>query len=158
MTSQNHILIQKATRSRFRKVMASGKARDLVEFHSDHKYLLMGFHQELLREMGALVAQPKETTIPQYEGLLEKILESPPSRSTQANALLHIFGYFKNDLTSGEKDEFLRRLKEYRQEKAPYERLLEDLDRWRKKFSKPYLDRQVLFDPFEENNSSPRKS
>ena len=154
MTSQNHVLIQKATLSRFRTVVASGKVRDLIEFHSDHKYLLMGYNQELLRKMGALVARPEETTISQYECLLEKILESPPSRPTQANALLHLFGYFKNDLTPEEKDKFLRQLEEFRKEKAPYERLLEDLNTWRKKFSKPYLDRQVLFHPLEENNSS----
>ncbi len=52
----DHFLIQVFTHRRFRKVLQSQAMKDLVDFHSNHKYLFLAYNQKLAGELGKITA------------------------------------------------------------------------------------------------------
>lgn len=107
---------------RFRLMSKGGKVRDLVDFHSRHKLQLMAHSQDLLAEMGRLVAGfdgSDEERFDRYEDLLMQALSVRSSQGRHANVMMHILGYFKENLDSWEKKELLEIVEEFKQGMVP---------------------------------------
>lgn len=136
----------------FKKVKSSGKMSALIKFHSDNKYLLMAFSPKYLGSLGKAAANHEghsfSEVAAEYEDLLVKALEQPLSISRNVNVLLHVFGYFKNYLSSDEKAFFLENLELYNEKRVPLSVLLGILKSWVVRFDVPYLKGQTLFEPF----------
>ena len=149
---REHFMIRIFMMRDFKKVKSSGKMSALIKFHSDNKYLLMAFSQKYLSALGKIAANHEgksyNDVTAAYETVLVSALEQPPSISRNVNVLLHVFGYFKNYLTSDEKAFFLENLELYNQKRVPLSVLLGILKSWVVRFDEPYLKGQTLFEPF----------
>ncbi len=136
----------------FKQMKQTGQMNELVQFHSVNKYLFMALSPGHLKTLGKLVANHEkldfETLISKYEQVLVKVLMQPLNRSRNVNVLLHIYGYFKSDLSVEEKAYFLENLELYSQKKVPFSLLLAILRSWVIRFNESYLLEQTIFEPF----------
>lgn len=150
---REHFLTRLFALARFKAVVPGGM-RDLVDFHSDYKYLLMAYDQNCLRRLGRIVANPERLPFAEaarrYRGELAAALRHPARFTNAINALLHIFGYFSDKLNGGEKAFFLDGLERYRRAKIPLSVLQAVLRSWAVRFEETYLLRQRFFEPYPE--------
>ena len=124
---------------------------DLVEFHSRHKLLLMAHNPKIQREMGSLVAKvkhlPAEELLTEYESLFMTALKYISTAKKNTNVLHHIVGYFKKDLTAGEKQELLELIEHYYLSTVPLVAPMTLLKHYIRKYNKEYLKDQYYLDP-----------
>jgi len=151
---REHFLTNLFTLAAFRQVEALGKMRDLVEFQTDNKLLLMSYSQKHLRTMGRLVANPErrpvDEVIREYRAQLEAAMATPPKCSSCINVLMHAMGYFSKQLTSKEKAFFLDSLTDFRKQRIPLSVPVGILKSYVVRFGESYLERQTFFDPYPE--------
>ncbi len=149
---REHFLTRIYTLTDFDQVKESGTIKALVEFQSRHKYLLMAYHQAHQKSLGKLVANHEkiavEDVLVSYEALLKKALANPLKHGRNTNMLLHIFGYFKDDLIPEEKSYFLELLTQYNDKKVPFSVPLSLLGAWVIRYDEKYLKGQSIFEPF----------
>lgn len=101
--------------------------------------------------MGRLVARAKDlpidTLFSEYEEMLMSALKKLSTIKKHTNVLTHIFGYFKKDLSSPEKQEVLEILEQYRQGMVPLIVPVTLLNFFVKKYKQEYLVNQHYLDP-----------
>jgi len=137
---------------RYRDLRAGGATRGrLVRFQADHKILFMSHSPELLRQAGRLVAQAK--TLPpgelfrRYEELMLKTLAATATPRKHANALQHMMGYLRSNLSPDEKQELLEVIDQHRRELVPLVVPMTLMRHYARKYREPYLGRQVYLNP-----------
>ncbi len=149
---KEHFLIGIFTLARFRSVKEAASAKALVDFHSKHKLLLLTYHQTLLRKLGKLVSNLKERPLGDilrdYEQMLRQALARPPRTNSQINTILHAYGYFKENISSKEKDYFFSLLDRYRTGDLPISAVLSWVYGNVIRFGIDYLNDQIYFNPF----------
>ena len=124
----------------------------LYKFHAKHKYLFMTYNQTLMRKMGKIAADNKDIPVNEvinnyYDNLL--LMFKKRSRYTSnINTQMHIFGYFKNDLSKQEKHFFLNALENYRNQKLSLSAINNILYSWVIRFDDKYLKKQSYFNSF----------
>jgi len=125
--------------------------KGLVSFHTDHKLLLMAHSTEHYRELGKLVAVGKrykraellnEYIVQMMDGL--KLLATVKKNT---NVLMHIMGYFRNDLSGEEKQELIEIINNYHKGLIPLIVPVTLLRHYVNKFDEPYLKRQYYLNP-----------
>jgi uncharacterized protein YbgA (DUF1722 family) len=123
----------------------------LVEFHTDHKLLVMAHHPRNLRELGRIVARASDSTLQsaaeRYAKLLMATMKYPATVKRNVNVLQHTTGYFKKLLTPDEKQELLEVIENYHKELVPLAVPVTLLRHYVRKFDEPYLKRQIYLDP-----------
>ncbi|MFH1738591.1 MAG: DUF523 and DUF1722 domain-containing protein [bacterium] len=137
---------------RWRDLIAARKSRGaLVDFHTKHKLLLLSHSPEHYRTLGALVAHAKEYTLDdlynQYQNLLTEALKRKTTTKKNCNVLLHIVGYFKQQLTADEKQELLEVIEHYRMGHVPLIVPITLLNHFVRKYEQPYLKEQYYLRP-----------
>ncbi|TXT58930.1 MAG: Cytoplasmic protein [Promethearchaeota archaeon] len=151
---REHFLTQLYTIARFRKVKESESMHELVQFQAHNKFLLMAYNQEMMREMGRIVANPDKKSfsevINDYENHLLDTLAYPPKYTSNINVLMHMLGYFSEDLSHEEKAFFLDELEKYRAGWVPLFVMTRLLKTWVVRFDQPYLKEQTFFEIFPE--------
>ena len=140
------------TLKRWRESLAQGRSmKNLVEFHSRHKLLMLSHSPANARVMGKLVADGKQMPIQllytQYESLLIETLRMKSTLKKNLNVLEHILGYFKNQLSSDEKQEMLELFDRYRNEIVPLIVPVTLLNHYVRKIGEPYLKQLVYLNP-----------
>ena len=94
-------------------------AADLIRFHSQYKFIVMTRDQNLMRELGRLVAKGNpEKTGTRYITLLMSTLKKPAGHGNQVNVLQHIAGFFKKRLDREERGELLQAIESYRKKQV----------------------------------------
>jgi uncharacterized protein YbgA (DUF1722 family)/uncharacterized protein YbbK (DUF523 family) len=126
-------------------------AAPLVNFHTRNKLLLMAHSPKHLKEMGPLVAQagilsPKDL-VQNYERLLMEGMALKPTPAKHTNVLMHIMGYFKKDLSAGEKQELLEVIDDYRRGIIPLIVPVTLLLHYVRKYDQAYLRDQTYLNP-----------
>ncbi len=143
--TREHFLIKIFVLARFRKIK---NINELIEFHTKNKYLLMPYDQKLLKKMGRLTANPAQLLINEiinkYGQYLKKTLYQPAEDSSCINVLMHIFGYFSDQISQEEKHFFLKTLEKYRKSQVPLRVPLNILKEWTQKYEQPYLKKQTF--------------
>ncbi|MEJ2033080.1 MAG: DUF523 and DUF1722 domain-containing protein [Deltaproteobacteria bacterium] len=137
---------------RWRRLLRDNPGRGgLVEFHTDHKLLIMAHSPEHERKLGRLVAQaaehdPKElfTT---YERQLMAGLRLKATPKKNANVLQHLMGYFKKQLSADEKKELQEVIDNTRREILPLIVPITLINHYVRKYGEPYLARQWYLHP-----------
>lgn len=123
----------------------------LVAFHTDNKLLILSHSQEVYRQMGKLVAGGKQMEFNElldtYEGLLLKALDLKTTIKKNINVLQHAMGYFKNELTSPEKQELLTSFAQYRDGYVPMIVPLTLIRHYVMKYDQPWLKTQTYLNP-----------
>ncbi|MEN3006657.1 MAG: DUF523 and DUF1722 domain-containing protein [Candidatus Methanosuratincola petrocarbonis] len=149
---REHFLTKLFTLSAFRHAQGRGRITDLVEFHSDNKFLLMAYSQGAMRKLGKVVADQKAMGIEKafiaYREVLENALLRPPKRGSVVNVLNHMFGYFSQRLTEGERRFFSEAVENYRKGMAPLIVSINLVRSYAIRFGIDYLLRQSLLEPY----------
>lgn len=140
------------TLSDFRNIKRNKKVSELINFHSQNKFLLMAYNQNIVKEMGKLIGNQKnysnDDLFINYSYMLGKILKNPPEIPSNINVLMHVFGYISNNLNQEEKMFFLDSLEKYRQGIMPLLVCLNLLKSWVIRFEQDYLSKQTFFQPY----------
>ena len=91
-------------------------ASRLIEFHSRYKYLVMAHSPEVYTNMGRLLSDLSagvDTIADTYIHMLMDALSKPATRKRHTNALMHLQGYLKKNLSSADKQELRNLINEY---------------------------------------------
>ncbi len=151
---REHFLTCIFTLADFRRIQASQDLKELVEYHTKNKYLLMTHNQGLTRKMGNLIAHQQEVKRPelfrQYQNLLFKALKRAPRYTAQINVLLHALGRFSDQLEPDEKAFFLDALGRYHEGTSTICIPKSILRSWIVRFHDEFLEKQTFFAPYPE--------
>ncbi len=137
---------------RWREVLSKKESRgNLVDFHTKHKLLILSHSPKHYQIMGKLVAKAKEIPIKelyqQYQNILMEALQLKTTPKKNANVLMHMMGYFREQLSSDEKQELLEVIENYRQEYIPLIVPITLINHYVRKYDQPYLKQQVYLNP-----------
>ncbi|MEW6426414.1 MAG: DUF523 and DUF1722 domain-containing protein [Thermodesulfobacteriota bacterium] len=121
----------------------------LVAFHTAHKLLIMAHSVEHYRLLGRLVASaaPLAELFAEYERQLAAALGLQATVRKNTNVLSHVMGYFRKDLTAGEKRELLEIIESYRRELVPLIVPVTLLNHYVRKYGQEYLAGQLYLHP-----------
>lgn len=137
---------------RWRKMQKSVKTLgSLVDFHTQNKYLILSHSAEKYRELGRLTARGKQYPIEklyaEYESLFISALRLKTTVKKNINVLSHMMGFFKKQLTRGEKQELLDIIEQYRNGYVPLIVPLTLLKHYVTKYDQKWLDVQTYLNP-----------
>jgi len=137
---------------RWREVLGRKESRgNVVDFHARHKLLILSHSPKHYQTMGKLVAKAKDLPLKElyqkYQTLLMESLYSKTSPRKNANVLQHMMGYFKELLSSDEKQELLEVIENYRKEYIPLIVPITLINHYVRKYDQPYLKQQVYLNP-----------
>ncbi len=109
---------------RWRQLLHEGLAPGkLVDFHSDHKYLLLAHNQAAYRRMGRLVAEAGNMDLAElaenYGAELMTALTHRATRKQHTNVLQHLLGYLRDHLDDGDRQEMTEVIEQYRIGQVP---------------------------------------
>ncbi len=127
------------------------KAGDIVDFHTRHKYLLMAHSPVHYRSMGKLVAEvcryDRDAFRTDYQQQLAEAIRKPATRAKHQNVMLHILGYFKQELSAEEKAELIELIDSYKAGLLPLIVPITLINHYVRKYDKPYLKEQHYLNP-----------
>jgi uncharacterized protein YbgA (DUF1722 family)/uncharacterized protein YbbK (DUF523 family) len=136
------------TLKRWREVLERKKSRgNVVDFHTEHKLLILSHSPRHYRTMGKLVAQAKDLSLKQlyqeYQALLMEALKLKATPKKNASVLQHTMGYFKGRLSFDEQKELLEAIGRYREGYIPLIIPVTLINHYVRKHDEPYLRQQV---------------
>jgi len=133
--------------ARFRNVVSKS---DLIKFQQRYKFFMLAKNERAMREMGKLAAQKGFTQEMKhdYMRLLMKALKTPMKKTSAINTLLHIYGFFKDLLTSEEKAYFMDLLDGYKSGLVTLQVMNAVLKSWAISYKVEYIRDQVFFEPY----------
>jgi uncharacterized protein YbgA (DUF1722 family)/uncharacterized protein YbbK (DUF523 family) len=127
-----------------------GSLRDLIDFHTEHKLLILSHSPKHTGDLGRHLADLKGKKERLNEAYIETLMEALRLIATakkNTNVLHHIMGYFKNVLSGDEKQELLEVIEEYRKEEIPLIVPVVLLKHYVRKYDVTYLRRQHYLNP-----------
>ncbi|WP_061322771.1 YbgA family protein [Serratia rubidaea] len=127
--------------------------RALLGFHSRYKLQLLAHHQAGYRDLGPFVAslhqwEDLDAFFVIYREKLMAILKQPASRKNHTNVLMHIQGYFRNQLNARQRGELRDVILHYRAGLLPILAPLTLLKHYLAEYPDLYLLTQNYFDPY----------
>ena len=137
---------------RWREVLERKESRgNVVDFHARHKFLILSHSPKYYQTMGKLVAKAKDLLLKElyqkYQVLLMESLYLKTSAKKNANVLQHMMGYFKEELSSDEKQELVEVIDHYKKEYIPLIVPITLFQHYVRKYDQPYLKGQVYLNP-----------
>jgi len=140
------------TLKRWREVLSKKENRgNVVDFHTCHKLLILSHSPKHSQLMGKLVARAKDLSVKelyqQYQTILMEALQLKTTPKKNANVLMHMMGYFKEELSSDEKKELLEVIENYRQEYIPLIVPITLINHYIRKYNQYYLKQQIYLNP-----------
>ncbi len=135
---------------RWQELLKKGGApRDLVNFHTDHKLLLMAHSPQHASILGKIVATPgkSDSKLEAYIRTMMEGLRLIATSRKNTNVLDHIMGYFKKQLAGDEKQELLEIIGNYHKGVLPLIVPITVLNHYVRKYDEPYLKRQHYLNP-----------
>jgi len=128
-----------------------GSLGGLVAFHRDHKYLIMAHSQKHYAVLGKMVGGGKSVRKQQLrEDYLQTLMEGLALLATpkkNANVLQHLAGYFKEQLSTEEKQELQEVIETHRTGLVPLLVPITLVKHYVRKYREPYLATQVYLQP-----------
>lgn len=138
--------------SHFRFKQLNGSIRELQLFHQMYKYSIMEHNQDKMRTLGRIAANHEKHTPEEvyklYLNLFMETISILPTRKNRLNACYHVFGYFKNDLESAQKQALLNLMEDYQNGISNYLTINSFLNILTKAHQKEYLNDQYIFEPY----------
>lgn len=146
-----HFLVRIFALAEWKTFLENASPSGLVSFHSSYKFLLKTCNEELLKELGHLVARADlsfNEKLSFYGLLFKKALSKKPTKTKHLNVLYHIFGYFTRKLNPKEKRHLLNLLEKFRRNQVRLETLIEVFKALAFRFENKYLLSQRYLKPF----------
>jgi len=140
------------TLKRWRDVLTQKRQmKNLIDFHTRNKLLILSHNQKIYRQMGKLVGKGSTISIEdlfeEYESLLLEALKLKTTVKKNINVLMHMMGYFKNHLSPGEKQELLTIIDNYAKGTVPVIVPITIFNHYTRKYNQPYLRMQTYLHP-----------
>jgi len=137
---------------RWRGVLGKKANRgNVVDFHTKHKLLILSHSPRHYQMMGKLISQAKDLPLKelyrQYQTFLMESMQLKTTTRKNANVLQHMMRYFKEQLSSDEKQELLEVIDHYRKEYIPFIVPMTLINHFVRKYDQPYLKQQVYLNP-----------
>lgn len=133
------------------QVIAHPAPKALIDFHAAHKLLIMAHSPEQYRQMGAMVAGVTRHNLSErcagYQGLMLKALRLKATPGKHVNVMMHIAGYFKEQLSPADKQELLDLIANYRAGTLPLVVPITLLQHYARVHGTDYLRNQVYLAP-----------
>ena len=144
--------------SNFRKeVLEQPSLHKLMVFHSRYKYLLMAHNQDKCRTLGRLLGANKNESLEElthtYFSSFIEALSKPASRKNHANALFHILGYLKGNLSSMGREHIVEIIHNYNKGLTPLTTPLTLLKHHLMQHGSAYIKDQRYLEPYPEKIS-----
>ncbi len=125
--------------------------RAVIDFHSDHKLIIMAHGAVRVRELERLTAEGKAfgpaELKKRYLTTLMHALRRPATVKKNVNVLLHILGHFKLRISAAEKQEVLEVIDLYHRGLVPLVVPITLLSHHVRKYELPHLMRQHYLQP-----------
>jgi uncharacterized protein YbgA (DUF1722 family)/uncharacterized protein YbbK (DUF523 family) len=151
-TIRHHYLTKIFTLATFRTVKETGLLQQLLKFHTENKFLLMGYSQKELRILGNVLAnqdkQPLDNVFSDYEHHLFLAFSKAPRYTSEINVLDHAFGYISQDLSTQEKQFYAGLIEKFRNGQISLSVPINLVRSWVIRFEQPYLLPQTFFQPY----------
>jgi uncharacterized protein YbgA (DUF1722 family) len=131
-------------------IKKGGGTRDLVDFHRDHKLLVLAHSPKHYTVLGRYVAGSKGYAGRLNDVYIESLMEGLRLIATtkkNTNVLQHIMGYFKKNLIPDEKQELLDVIENYYKGLIPLIVPIALLQHYVRKYDQPYLKQQHYLHP-----------
>ncbi|SJL84405.1 YbgA family protein [Vibrio palustris] len=126
--------------------------KDVVNFHSRYKLMLMAHHPQSYRSLGRMVANIKNYDlgefIEEYRLGLMNALSHRASRKNNTNVLMHFQGYFKRDLSKTQKAELTQVIHDYRKGVLPLLAPVTLIKHYLTMYPDEYLSQQRYLEPY----------
>ncbi|MGB8991506.1 MAG: DUF523 and DUF1722 domain-containing protein [Desulfobaccales bacterium] len=137
---------------RWRELLAAQPGvGDLVAFHTRHKFLILSHSPAHYRKLGKLVARARELPVSEllehYQSRLMDALRLKATPKKNVNALHHLMGFFKKDLSADEKQELLEIIENYHKGYVPLIVPVTLINHYVRKYRQPYLQEQFYLHP-----------
>ena len=127
-----------------------GSTKDLLEFHTNHKLLMLAHSRKHATILGRHIAGSKgyagQLNTVYIEAMMEG-LKLPATTKKHTDVLSHIMGYFKKQLTADEKQELIEIIENYHKGFIPLIVPITVLNHYVRKYDEPYLKKQVYLNP-----------
>jgi len=125
--------------------------KDLADFHTRHKFLLLSHSRKHYDALGRLVAATKTMSPGELKSSYSQLfMDGLTFRSTakkNTDVLLHMMGFLKKNLSGEEKQDILATIEDYRQELVPLIVPITLIRHHVKKHNIAYLLDQVYLNP-----------
>ena len=136
---------------RWRQTLAEETPGSLVQFHTQHKLMLLAHCESCFRELGKLVGDagkmPTEQLFDQYQKGLMEAMQIKPTFKSHVNVLQHMMGFFKKVLSSDEKKELVEVIENYRNHFVPLIVPMTLINHYARKYNETYLLNQYYLKP-----------
>ncbi len=123
----------------------------LIVFHTRNKLLLLAHSPQHHRQMGKLVAGGKDLPLKElyarYQEIFLVALRLKTTNKKHTNVLMHMLGYFKEQLSAAEKQEMLELIEQYRLESLPLVVPMTLMSHYVRKYDETYLKEQTYLQP-----------
>lgn len=126
----------------------------LQNFHAQQKFSLLAHNQPVYRHLGRDLAQQSGITdsfATYYIETLMNAMSGPASRKNHTNVLQHIQGFFRDQLTSSEREELAEIILEYNAGKQPLMAPLTLINHYLRKYPDAYLLQQSYLSPYPDD-------
>ncbi|ABB44889.1 Protein of unknown function DUF523 [Sulfurimonas denitrificans DSM 1251] len=124
----------------------------VVDFHTKNKFLLQAKDEKIYRVLGNIVGNheklPFDELLSNYEYNFKVAISKKSSIGRNRNVLEHMSGFFKNELSSVEKETLHEQIEEYAQKIVPIVVPLSTIKLYAKKYNTSYLLGQAFLDPY----------
>ena len=134
---------------RFENVKKSNRVKNLVEFQTMNKFLIMAHSQEQLKILGRIVASNKKTKFSDmlldYEKNLNLCLEHQQTTKTHSNVIMHMFGFFSKEFSELERNKFFELLNNFKNDTITIGDILAEIHPILFRFNQTYLASQTYF-------------
>ncbi|MCX8082154.1 MAG: DUF523 and DUF1722 domain-containing protein [bacterium] len=150
---REHFLIRIFAFAELRALLNNPTPKNLVDFHTRYKYLLMTYSQRYLKEIGQIVADnsiPFEEKIIRYRQKFYESFLRKPSPKRHINTLMHITGYISKNLNPEEKKHLHSLIERYIKGRLPLNVITELLKSFVYRFGNEYLLYQKYLHPYPE--------
>lgn len=138
------------------QLMGGGlSAGSLIDFHTDHKYMVMAHSQAAYQRLGKLLSDLSgdrlQTVADKYIKELMTALTRRVSRKRHVNVLQHIMGYLKKRIDSDDKAELTLSIEAYRRGETPLVVPITLLRHYLRVHHDAYMERQQYLFPYPES-------
>lgn len=151
---REHFLTKLFIMFKFRQIEKVKSMAAMVKFHSDNKYMLMAYNQSEQNILGRIVANHEKRDLAElmrdYKNHLGLAFQRIPRFSNYINVLMHIFGYFSQNLSTKEKDFILGTFDKYKNGKIPLSVPVNLIRSYVIKYEQVYLLDQSIWEAYPE--------
>jgi len=150
---REHFLTVVFASANFRKARESSDIRELLEFHSINKFLLMSYNQKELKELGRIVACAKDNSdaFRDYEAHLSAAFSGVPRTSSVCNAFYRMYGHFSKKLGKDESRIFNESMGKLRENRIPIGQVAESISSMAARFGDSYIRDQTMLEPYPQD-------